>query len=404
MFTLHMGELNTIRLKKSEIRNKLLEIGKSENPDQEATKNLLTELQGLETREAALLAAEGESETTTEATTTPETRELEKLHGEARVGDVVSALVEHRTTTGAMAELQQHHRLEGNQIPISMLLPRDELAEARAAATIPTDVQGNQQAMLNLVFARSVASFLQIPMRSVPVGQAIYPVMTAGAAPGSPAKGVSQAESTAAFTAEALTPKRLQASVRWAREDGALFRGLEDSLRGNLRDAVSDEMDNLILNDTAEGLLVGTNLANNNATAADTFDSYLERFLFDSVDGRWADSISGLRWLVGSDTYKRIGTAKATNTSETVIRFCRGENVMVRVGYHMAAAASNKQNAIVRIGSRPEYVAPVWDAATIIYDETTDAAKGEIILTIVLLWQQKLLRANGFRKVQAQFA
>ena len=47
-------------------------------------------------------------------------------------------------------------------------------------------------------------------------------------------------------------------------------------------------------------------------------------------------------------------------------------------------------------------VAPMWEGVDIIYDEVTQAKKGQIVLTAVLLYAVKILRADGFqhRKVQ----
>ena len=47
-------------------------------------------------------------------------------------------------------------------------------------------------------------------------------------------------------------------------------------------------------------------------------------------------------------------------------------------------------------------VAPIWEGVTIIPDEVTKAATGEIVLTAVMLHAVKVLRSDGFvhRKVQ----
>ena len=72
--------------------------------------------------------------------------ELRALTKKANVGDVISATIEQRMTTGATAEIQQHYKINSNQIPIEMLR-LDRGVEERAAATVPaspsvTPVQG----------------------------------------------------------------------------------------------------------------------------------------------------------------------------------------------------------------------------------------------------------------------
>ena len=61
-----------------------------------------------------------------------------------------------------------------------------------------------------------------------------------------------------------------------------------------------------------------------------------------------------------------------------------------------------KQNAVIRLGMRRDMVAPIWEGVTLIPDEITKAANGQIIVTAVLLYAVKILRADGFYKQQLQ--
>ena len=76
----------------------------------------------------------------------------------------------------------------------------------------------------------------------------------------------------------------------------------------------------------------------------------------------------------------------------------------VRVSNHVPAVASHKQNVLIRRGMRQDFVAPVWEGVTLIVDEITQAKEGEVILTAVMLYATKLLRADGFYKQQTQHA
>ena len=51
---------------------------------------------------------------------------------------------------------------------------------------------------------------------------------------------------------------------------------------------------------------------------------------------------------------------------------------------------------------RRDYAVGIWEGITIIVDEVTQAKEGEIILTAVMLHAKSLLRAAGFKKIQAQ--
>ena len=51
---------------------------------------------------------------------------------------------------------------------------------------------------------------------------------------------------------------------------------------------------------------------------------------------------------------------------------------------------------------RADMVAPVWEGVTIIPDEVTKAANGQIVITAVMLHAVKILRTDGFYKQQTQ--
>ena len=70
----------------------------------------------------------------------------------------------------------------------------------------------------------------------------------------------------------------------------------------------------------------------------------------------------------------------------------------VRVSAHVPDKSGNKQNAVVRVGSHRHMVAPIWQGVTLIPDEVTEAKKGHIVITAVLLHAVKLLRADGYHK------
>ena len=77
----------------------------------------------------------------------------------------------------------------------------------------------------------------------------------------------------------------------------------------------------------------------------------------------------------------------------------------VRVSAHVPALSNtNKQNNVIRLGMRRDYVAPVWENLVLIPDEVTKAKQGQIQITAVMLYAAKLLRADGFHKQEVQTA
>ena len=339
--------------------------------------------------------------------------ELRQLIAGASVADVFTATIEHRQTEGRTAELQQHHHLAGNQIPLALLR---EPVEARAVTPGPTNVGTSQSEIVPGVFPQACAAFLGIDMPTVPVGDAVFPVLTSNAVVGVPAEGAvpsgtgidSEGATTGSFTADVLTPGRLQAAFFYSREDRARFAGMDSSLRQNLSDALSDKLDQQILGGT-NGLFTGTILANNNVNAVSTFSDYKADFAYGRVDGTWASTVADLRIVMGSATYAHAATvyrssAGASDSIDAALAVLMGSTAGVKVSAHVPAVAGNKQNSVIRLGTRRDMTSPVWEGVTLIPDEITKASTGQVVITAVLLHAVKLLRSGGFYKQQAQHA
>ena len=103
-------------------------------------------------------------------------RELRALIEGASVGRIFESIIEHRATDGREKEVQDHYKLGGNQIPLSMLR-----TEQRAVTAAPADVGQSQAPVVPGVFPMSVAAFLGVDMPVVPVGDAVFPVLTKNA-------------------------------------------------------------------------------------------------------------------------------------------------------------------------------------------------------------------------------
>ena len=94
-------------------------------------------------------------------------------------------------------------------------------------------------------------------MPTVGVGEAVYTVLTKELDVRTPAENATAAETTGAFSAEVLSPSRIQAAFFYSREDRARFAGMDAALRENLSMGLSDGLDQQILAGT-NGLLSGT--------------------------------------------------------------------------------------------------------------------------------------------------
>ena len=359
---------------------------------------LTTRMQELEVEARAAIMAEGEPTITRTVVEDGADRELRSLIDRANVGTIFEAALEHRATDGAEAELQAHYHLAANAIPLALL-------ETRAVTQAPGQVAQNQAAIIPGVFPMSCAAFMSVDMPVVPVGDAVYPVLATNADVGTPAENATQAETTGSFSADVLSPSRLQASFFYSREDRARFAGMDEALRMNLSDALADGLDKQILTGT-EGLFTGTKLANHNASAVTSYANYRSELAYGRVDGKYAGGVGDLRIVMGAATYGHAaGVFRSTNAGDrAALEDLMSVTAGVKVSAHVPAptGANKKQETVIRLGSRRDMVAPIWEGITLIPDEVTKAASGQIVVTAVMLHAVRILREAGFYKQQVQ--
>ena len=395
-----MTDLQRAQLRASEIRARLATLGgAAELGDDERGEldRLRNEYGDVERRcQALTVAADTPVEVRTEAL------EMRALVGAGNVGRIFDAAMEHRPTDGADRELQAHLGLASNQVPLTLL--RGLEMRATGPTPAPANVAQNQAEIIPDVFPMSCAVFLGVDMPTVGVGEAIYPVLTTSADVGVPTENNAQAETAGAFSAEVLSPSRLQASFFYSREDRARFAGMDSALRMNLADALADKLDQQILNG-ANGLLNGTNLDNHNVTNETTYALFREQFAYSRVDGKYASTAMDLRVVMGSGTYAHAASQyRGNNDNMDALMSLEAATGGVKVSAHVPAVASSRQNAVIRLGMRRDMVAPIWEGVTIIPDEVTKAANGQIVITAVMLHAVKILRKAGFYKQQTQHA
>ena len=322
---------------------------------------------------------------------TPESREWADLTDRFDLGEMFTNVMEHRAASGGIAEVQTERGLGANALPVELLM------EKRAVTPAPGDVGQNQDQIEGYVFPQSAAAFLGIPSPVVPVGDATFPVLTSDPAAGTPAENAAQAETTGAFTADVLSPSRIQAQFFWSREDQARMAGMSDALREALQGGIADKLDQQMLNGT-NGLFNGTILANHARASASDYAHYVAELLYGRVDGKFAGDLSDIRVVMGSATFANAATKLPAMGEVNALARIRNDSGGVRVSAHVPGVSGSKQNAVVRLGNRRDMVAPVWGGVTLIPDEITKAANGQIVLTAVMLYAVKLLRAGGFYK------
>ena len=387
-----------------DVRKKLRDLATAEGDlDADKVQELRSELDAIETRQQALIAA-GEGEPEPEADN-PEGRELRSLIDGANLGHIYDAALGFGNVQGETRELQEHYGLSPNQVPLDLLR-----LEKRAVTPAPSNAGRTQAEILQPVFADGAAAFLGIPMPTVPVGDRTYPVLTTRPAVGGPhSDSTSVSETTGAFDANSLSPERIQASFFYRRTDAARFSSMDSALREALSSALMEKHDYEVLRGTF-GLFSADDgssspvLSDNTTSSADSFQTYLSRLGFGRVDGRFAMTLTDLRLLVGTATLGHMGTQYNTPVYDSAANVLMNKLGGFRVSAHVPAVASDKQNAIVRLGMRRDAVSPIWQGVTIVNDEITKVDTGEIKITAIMMMNMRVLRAGGFVKIETKHA
>ena len=403
-----MTNRQKLEIRRSEVRSRLAEIaGLDELTDEirSESKALEAQFSDLEVQYRAAVISEQEKETRKAVEPDAEQKALNRLLERANVGTKILSVVEGRSVRGAEKEVDQHFKIEGDGLAIDYL--RETSRELRAVTPGPADVGAVQRPIIGEIFPDGVASFLGVSMPTVAVGEQTYTVLTTGADVKTPAENAAAAETTGAFTATVLAPKRAQASFFWSIEDEARLAGMESALRQNLRQALSSKFDRILIHDSGAGLLGGGLTAPNDPTAVATFAGY-KSAVTSQVDGLYASMPDQVRLLIGSDTYGHAEGLYRTNNqgnNESAFEIMSRKSGGVRVSSHVPAKASDIQGAIAarRINAM-HAVFPTWRRLTVIPDRVTKAANGQVLVTVVALWALKVLRADGFQALKFKLA
>ena len=416
----------SLDLKRSELREKMNELNQQDEPSAEDVKQLhamTKEMQQLEVRYRAAVLTEaknGEAPKPTEeqqdVRPDAECREYLGLVNRLELRSYMTAIMQGHQVSGAEQELQQHFNLAADFIPWETIAPRHVPLETRAdvPTPAPSTVQAAQQQILNRVFAMSSAEYLGVESPMVPVGEALYPVLTSGTTLSMQAKDGEQESTAGAFTPFNISPTRLTGKFTWRVEDAAVLAGMEEALRRDLSMAAADLRDVQILkgNGTAPNVNGFQNelAAPTDTSAETTFVNYATAAAA-GLDGIYAGDFAGLRHLVNPDVARHMaskfiasgsGFASAGSAWEYVRSMAGG----LKASANMKNTASNKADALTFRAERGmgSAVAPTWQGLQMIRDQVTGADQGHVHLTLIMLWGFKVIREAAYRQWRAQVA
>lgn len=318
----------------------------------------------------------------------------------------LQAAMTERTLDGAERELQQELNLPETAMPFAALDPGIEVRAVEhrqdAATTIADAVVSKpRQSVLRRVFQRTDAAWLGVQMPAAPAGTPNYPVMTGGTTGSMENAGDAVDAVAATFTGTTIEPTRATARYLYRVEDAAKFGDLEAILRQDVREVLGDLMDTQIVagDGTAPNISGFITNADNTGVADPTAVAKVGDFdaaFGDGIDGLYAYDSAGVRLLTGIET-ERFMRKTRINTGEqpTIREMTVAAGGTWRASKRVAAPASNIQKAYRIRTNEFRGIAPIWEGVQLIRDPYSGAAKGEIALTVLMLFGYKELRGGA---------
>ena len=191
--------------------------------------------------------------------------------------------------------------------------------------------------------------------------------------------------------------------MRVAVEDIYTLPGLADGIKRNARANVADLLESELVD-----ALFSTS-ADAAPTAASTTVSYSawRKLLADAVEGKLAGTVRDVRALVNVESLAKLETVDAsTSYALSAADFAREKAGGIRASVHAPDTSSNDAEVSLILGRHAgSIVQPVWSGATVtIEDKYSDAAKGEIVFTLLVIADTVIARSAAFKRESIQLA
>ena len=356
---------------------------------------------------AAMISEDSETRTAEELPA--EGREVRKLIEKVELRDYLSEAASGKDCVGVAHELRGAifgDDAATGMVPWESLLPRQQVEKRVDAATVgPTDVGVTQDNILGRVFAQSATAFLGVDLVSAPVGERAFPVLSSGATASQQAVSAAKDAEAATFSVSTLSPELLAARYLVRIQDLARLGGMEESLRGDLRGTLSEQMDKQVLTGDGTSPNVSGFLTEIDAPTVVPSDvADFQAFLAgaaSAVDGKYATNLLGVRMLVGVVSWTLASSVSSSSGDISIADYLSARSGGLRVSANMPAPkAGNKvQSAMAfKMSGSGSSVAPTW-GLNITRDPYSGAKKGEVGLTAHMLWNFALLRADSYKRL-----
>ena len=407
-----MTNLQRLELRSSEIRTRLNDLSGIEHAEltdehRSEIDSLANEFKDVERQKrAAIMAGDAPVDTPEPESRDAETREIDGLIQRAEIGAYLRAAAGGNPVTGAERELRQAILGDGideSYMPIDILMPLETRADA--VTNVADSIQHSQQNIIGRMFRNTAGAYMGVQRPSVPIGETHYYTLTGGATADYRSDGVEKDAEAATFKSKSVEPIRLTARYLWGIETTARIRGFEEALRADLRAVMGDKLDMVALRGQAavtdvspviEGLVTSYTQSGSPASAS-TWQNYLNMYPA-HVDGKASDDGSNVRVLVNVATFQKAYSIQIPTSGELLMdrlpagRFKASANMPLKNG-DLAHALTYAET------SRTTYVQPVWRGISLIRDVYTQAAKGQVALTAIMLTGAAMVNTDHHKLV-----
>ena len=332
---------------------------------------------------------------------------MRRMRDKASFGMYVAASGARRGVLGVENELNQALGLGELDFPLDMLAP----PEKRAA--IDGDADVNASSWLDRLFSTSAATYIGVSMRSVAAGITAYPVTSSGPSGQQRQRAEAATPVTVGVSVTELKPTRHAVHVVYSIEDVARLPGLSDAIRRDMADALVDSIDKAVFTGAAAGgteadiagfdtagITEATATQAEKVKANDTFGKFVAQ-----IDGKYAASPGDLKVVatVGANKLWLETIHAATVSNQTIAQFLRENGMSWTVRGDIENNTANGDfGAFMGLGRGIEGAAvlPMWLNGNLITDPYTNAAKGEVALTMNTLWNFGIPRTGNFKRLK----
>ena len=294
------------------------------------------------------------------------------------VARVARAMSSQAMLSGAESEANSHFGIDGYGIPLAALDPQNAVTDG------PATTPDNTQPFMPRIFPAALYDHLSVRIDTINFGNALYPRVTGGAAPGFVAEDAEADETAGTFAVTTASPTRLTAAARWRMEDAAAWpsMALENAIRGDLRNGLNNSLHKHVLdgsgaNNQPSGLFkVGADPGA--AGAITTYDGYRDLFS-GAVDAVYARNLAEVKGVSNLAIYRHAaGRRYGATFPGTALEMLNADAGGLRPSPHAKASAGNVGDILLIRGGHYRARVSAWNGLELVFDAITRRQQGSI--------------------------